>query len=568
MLQLRGYQLDFVASIQAAWRTYRAVLGVLPTGAGKTVCFSALIHDHTGAAAAVVHRKEIVNQISLSLARLGVRHRVIAPAPVVTRIRRRQLRLFGQSYVDPHAQVGVVSVQTLTSAASGRDRPLQRWLDQITLAVFDEGHHYVTQGLWARAVERMTAARLLFVTATPERADGRGLGADVDGFAEHLVTGPDTQWLIRRGYLSPFRYVAPQTDLDVSNVPVTATGDLNTRVLRARVVESHLVGDVVRHYHQYARARRAIVFATDVQTAEEIAEAFQGAGVASAALSGKTDHAERDAKLDELEGGQLQVLVNVDLFDEGFDVPAVEAVILARPTESLAKFLQMVGRALRPVYAEGCPLLTAEDRREAIGRGNKPTAIIIDPVRNWERHGMPNWPRTWSLYGRDKGSRGANQELIPQRVCVLCTQPYERFYTVCPHCGAAAPVPSGRTTPEQVDGDLTELDVDGMAALFAALDRAELSDTDYGIDQMRRGIPEIGRRADLRRHQEAKHRRQVLRELVAWWMGAQPPERPMAERYRRFYHRFGIDIGTAFTLKARDTDALLARIQQQFTEDL
>lgn len=569
MIKRRFYQDRFVTNIKAAWENFRSVLGVLPTGAGKTVCFSSIMHQHNGAAAAVVHRKEIVGQISMALAALGLKHRIIAPPSVVTRIRRKHLKKFGKSFVDPHAQAGVISVQTLTSRSSEKNRELQRWMQQITLAVFDEGHHYVRQGLWARAVEVMSQARLLFVTATPERADGKGLGVAPagDGFCEVMVEGPAPQWLIDQGYLCSFKYKAPDSDLDVSGVAVTASGDLNTKALRARVVESHLVGDVVKHYRQFCDGKRAIVFATDVATAEEMAAAYNAAGIPAAALSGETDQGERDQKLDDFDDGKLLVLVNVDLFDEGFDVPGVDAVILARPTESLGKYLQMVGRALRVIYAAGFNLDTAEGRRAAIAASDKPFALIIDTVRNWERHGLPNWPRQWGLESKEKGVRNTTSDTIPQRVCDGCTQPYERFYVACPYCGTV-PEPAGRGAPEQVDGDLMDLDVDGLARLFAAMEYADLDDDAYRLDQVARNIPPIGRGTDFKRRQEAKYRREVLRELVAWWVGMQPAARDLREKHRRFFHRFGIDIGTAFTLSAKDTDALIDTIKRRFAEDM
>lgn len=567
MIRLRDYQETFVASLYSAWTRARSVLGVLPTGGGKTICFAAVMHDHVGAAAAVVHRKEIVGQISQALARLEVRHRIIAPSQVVTRIRRKHLKELGRSYVDPHALAGVISVQTLTSSASETNRELQKWLQQISLCVFDEGHHYVAQGLWAKAVHAMGDAKLLFVTATPERADGKGLGEQADGFAKEMIEGPSTKWLIEQGYLCRFRYKAPASDLDVSGIPVTASGDLNTKAMRKRIVESHLVGDVVDQYRQFASSKRAIVFANDVATAEDMADAFNTAGIPAAALSGATEQGERDHKLDQFEDGSLLVLVNVDLFDEGFDVPAVEVVILSRVTESLAKYLQMIGRALRVVYDPGFDLATAQGRLDAIAAGPKPCAIVIDPVRNWERHGMPNWPRMWSLSGREKGSRGSAEDLIPQRICVGCTQPYERFHVCCPHCGVPAPEPGGRSAPEQVDGDLTELDVEAMAALFERMKRADMGPEEYALDQARRGIPSIGRPKDMKRHNAARHRREVLRNLVAWWVGVQEG-RDLGEIHRRFFYRFGVDIGTAFTLNVKDTDALTERIKQRFREDI
>lgn len=565
MLTLRDYQLALVDRVYRAWEEYRAVLAVLPTGGGKTVCFAKIAHDHVGACAAIVHRKEIVGQISQALARLEVRHRVIAPPAVVRRIRRRHLKELGKSFVDDHAPAGVVSVQTLTSKSAESNRDLQSWVRQVTLAIYDEGHHYVKRGQWGRAVECMSGAKILQVTATPERADGLGLGADSDGFAEVMVEGPPLQWLIDNGYSCRFQYKAPRSDINVADIPLTASGDLNTKELRKRVVESHLVGDVVAQYHQFVPGKRAIVFATDVQSAEEIAAEFRRVGVASAALSGETEQGERDDTLDRFEAGSLRVLVNVDLFDEGFDVPAADAVILARPTASLGKYLQMVGRVLRVVYAKGFDLSTAEGRLAAIAASEKPFATVIDPVRNWERHGMPNWPRQWSLDGRAKSTR-TTSDTAPQKVCDECTQPYRAYLTSCPNCGHVNER-AGRSLPEQVEGDLFDLDVDGMAALFERMRRADMSDEEFARGQIARHVPPIGRGAELKRHREAKYRRQVLRELVAWWVGCQAG-RELREIHKRFYFRFGVDIGTAFTLNAADTDALIVKIQQRFSEDM
>lgn len=564
--KLRPYQQDLVDRVRAAWETVRAVLVVLATGGGKTVIFSTIMHDHVGASAAVVHRKEIVGQISMSLAILGVKHRIVAPPAVVRRIRRRQLKKLGRSFIDPGAQCGVVSVQTLASRSSDNNAELQRWANQVTLAVYDEGHHYVDSGSWAKAVDLFARAKLLFVTATPERADGKGLGADADGYADAMIEGPTTGQLIKQGYLSPYRYFSPDTDLDVEGLAVTASGDFNAKAFRARVVESHLVGDVVSQYREFAGGKKAIVFSTDVITSEEQAAAFRAAGYRAAALSGETDQGERDRVLDAFEGGEYDVLVNVDLFDEGFDVPAVECVITARPTESLAKFLQMIGRGLRPVYATGYDLSTREGRAAAIAAGPKPFAIVIDPVRNWERHGMPDWPRRWTLDSREKGRAGARSDVIPQKVCTGCTQPYEAFRLACPYCGAI-PVPPDRSAPEHVEGNLLELDVDALAALFEEMQAADMPDEDFQRQQIARNVPAIGRGAGLKRHRAAKYRRQVLRELVGWWVGAQPG-RETGEVHKRFFYRFGVDIGTAFTLPQKDTEALIETIQQRFTEDM
>lgn len=545
---LRNYQQLVYNKIMQAWAEHNAALAVVPTGGGKTVIFSKIIHDHVGAAAAVVHRKEIVSQISLSLAGFGVKHRVVAPSKTVRLINRKHLKKFGKSFIDPNGAVGVMSVQTLTSKSSDNNAALQRWLKQVTLCVYDEGHHYVEQGIWSKAVHCVPNAKLLFVSATPERADGTGLGAGLGGFADVMVEGPTTKWLIEQGFLSKFKYKAPATDLDVSGLAVGKNGDFNAKAFRARVVESHIVGDVVRHYKQHGENKKAIVFATDVETAMEMAEAFRKAGYTAAALSGETEQGVRDKALEDFEAGASQILVNVDLFDEGFDVPAVECVILARPTQSLGKFLQMVGRALR--IMEG-----------------KEYAVIIDPVRNWERHGMPDWPRNWTLEGKEKGA-GKSSDTIPQRVCDACTIPYEAFYKACPYCGSV-PEPMGRSAPEQVDGDLVELDTDAMSALFARIAAADMSDADFELDMAARNVPPVGRPKQLKGHRAAKYRRDVLKNMVGWWVGSQQEAgRDMSEIHRRFYFRFKVDIGTAFTLNEKDTDKLIEVIRAKFDKDL
>ena len=548
---LRDYQAELEAKIYTAWQSYTTVLAVCPTGGGKTVIFSKIAADHVGAAALVVHRREIVSQISVSLARMGVKHRIVGSAKSVKTIRRRHIKALGKSFVDQQALVGVASVQTLTSKSSQNDPGIQRWAEQVTLAVYDEGHHYVATGTWAKGVEMfVNVKRRLMVTATPDRADGQGMGDHANGgsgYCETMVEGPTTQWLIDSGFLTPFVYKCPETDLDVRGLAVTASGDFNAKALRARVVDSHIVGDVVQHYHVHASGLQTIVFASDVETAQEMAAEFRRRGYTAVALSGQTEQGERDHELERFENNQTQVLVNVDLFDEGFDVPAVECVLMARPTESLGKFLQMVGRALR--ILEG-----------------KARAVIIDAVRNWERHGLPTWPRQWSLAGRPKGER-VDADVIPLVSCRECTQPYEAFYKACPYCGHVHQPPE-RSEPAHVDGDLIELDMEAMAALFKKIERADMSDDEYRRGQIARNVPPIGRGPDLKRHQAAKYRRGVLKELVGWWVGMQPDDRTMSEKHRRFFHRFGIDIATAFTLDVKETDKLIENISRKFAADM
>ena len=436
--------------------------------------------------------------------------------------------------------------------------------------MFDEGHHYVSTGSWAKAVDMMERAKLLLVTATPKRADGKGLGTEKlggSGYVEEMVEGPTTKWLMDQGYLSRYKYFAPDSDLDVADIALTAKGDFNAKALRERVVDSTLIGDIVQHYKAFANDKKFIVFNTDVLSAEESAAEFNNHDVVCVALSGATEGGVRDTELDKFENDENTGLTNVDLFDEGFDVPAVEVCIHGRPTASLAKYLQMCGRSFRVVYAEGYDLTTQEGRLAAIANGPKPHAIIIDPVRNWETHGMPDFPRVWSLADEDRTSNKTNDDTIPQKVCKSCTQPYEAYLPCCPYCGLAPEVPE-RKKPKHVDGDLLELDVEGMAALFAEREKANMSAAEFEVDMVKRNVPSIGRGRQLRAHMGAVYRRKVLHNLLGWWIGLQPADRDLGEKYRRFYLRYGIDMSTAFTLNQNDTDALIERVARSFHHDI
>lgn len=564
MLPLRNYQKVFSSEIMEALQSYSSVLAVLSTGGGKTLCFSRIVMQHDGPSAVVVHRKEIIGQISLSLARCGVKHRIVAPPPVVKWVIRKHLSEVGVSFVDHFARCGVASAQTLTGKALSKG-PVDKWRRTVTLSVFDEGHHYIQTGLWAKAVNAFPASKKLFFTATPARTDGRGLGVHAEGFSEVMVTGPDTKWLISEGYLSPYRYFAPASDLNTDGLATTASGDFSARVVRERVVDSNLVGDIVSHYFKFSRGLQCVVFASDVSTARELADRFEKQGVAAVALDGTTEDSVRDQAMTGFVRKEIRVLVNVDLFDEGLDIPGVEAVILGRPTMSLVKYLQMIGRCLRPVYAPSACLDTADARRLAISKGGKPFAIIIDPVRNWVRHGRPDLHRAWSLDSTAK-IRGESGDSMTS--CMSCTQPYERYYKACPYCGhVRAKEPSAGRAIEQVDGDLLELNAEETRELLDWMKAANVTEEQYVRGQIARGVPPVGRGKDLKRYRETLYRRKVLENLIAWWVGVQPSERTMPEKYRRFKLRFGVDMVTAFTLKLRDTDALISSIIREFEED-
>ena len=541
MLNLRDYQADLRNEIMTAWERHRNVMAVLPTGGGKTVIFSSIMHDHVGRSCAIAHRQELVSQMSLSLARMEVRHQIIGPRNVVRFCMDLHRREVGESFYHPQAQHLVAGVDTIIA----RRENLARDLEQVTLWIMDEGHHLLQSNKWGRAVELMPNAKGLGVTATPCRADNKGLGRHADGVIDAMVEGPTMRWLIEQGYLTDYRIFAPPSDLDIASVTVSqATGDYNPQSLRKAVARSHLVGDVVEHYQRLANGRLGVTFATDVETAAEIAKQFNAAGTPAEIVSAKTPNVARQEIITRFRRRELLQLVNVDLFGEGFDLPAIEVVSMARPTQSYSLYTQQFGRALRPL--EG-----------------KQYALIIDHAGNVVRHGLPDKERIWTLDGRTRSPRMRNpDDEIPLRYCVECTQPYLRSNPACPYCGHV-PVPADRSTPEQVDGDLCEMSPELLARLRGQIDQGFEHPSAVAARMRRAGAPEIAARGaekQIRLRQEAIR---ALRESMRWWGGLQR-QRGISrqEAYRRFYFRYGVDVLTAQLKSGPDALELAERINE------
>jgi superfamily II DNA or RNA helicase len=531
---LRPYQAEAEQGVYQIWQQHRNALAVLPTGAGKTVLFSKILHDFAGHSVAIAHRQELVAQISLALGRNGVRHRIIAPDSVRANIEALQMMELGRRWVDQHARTMVAGVDTLLRRAPPE-------LQRVGLWVMDEAHHVLTENKWGKAVALMPNAYGLGVTATPGRADGKGLGRHADGVFDAMHVGPSMRDLINWKFLTEYRIFAPPTDLDLSAVATGAGGDYVQEQLRAAVHKSHVTGDVVKHYQRIAPGKLGVTFAVDIESATEICAAFRLAGVPAEVVTSKTPDALRVSILRRFKAREVLQLVNVDLFGEGFDLPAIEVVSMARPTQSYALFAQQFGRVLR--LLEG-----------------KRHGLIVDHVGNCFRHGLPDAPREWSLDRRERRSSGAS-DAIPLRSCPGCTGVYERWLTQCPHC-AYKPEPAGRSSPEQVEGDLHELDPAVLAAL-----RGEVARID-GAPRIPQHLPPHAQRAVHNTHLERQQAQGRLREAIALWAGHQRHlGRSDAESYRRFFHTWGVDVLSAQALNAREAEALHERIAARLTAD-
>lgn len=414
---LRPYQSQWIDSLRNAFRQrFHSPLGVLPTGGGKTVCFSYLTHALIGngkRVAILVHREELIEQVSETLTRFGVDHGRISS---------------GQPY-DIRQRAHVASVFTLA-----------RRLDRVAVpdyVICDEAHHCIAGSSWGKVIAHWRtvnpALRLIGVTATPERLSGEGLGEMFDT----MTLGPTTRELIELGALSRYRLFAPAEAVDLSGLKKTA-GDFARGESAARMDKPKITGDAVAHYRKFCDGAPAVAFCVSIEHAEHVAAEFRAQGYRALSIDGRMDRASRGQIIGDFRRGAINVMTSCDLISEGFDVPGIVAAILLRPTASLALNLQQVGRALRP---------------------GKPEAIILDHVGNSQTHGMPDDPREWSLLGRE-GARKSKAGEAACRQCGTCYAVSPAAASVCRDCGRPFPVVARKI--EHVEGELSEVDVERM----------------------------------------------------------------------------------------------------------
>lgn len=586
-MKLRPYQEQLESEIWQAWARpgVRVVLAVLPTGGGKTVIFCTVVRKFNGPAVVLAHRRELIAQMSLALAREGVRHRIIGPPALIKLCVRSHMEDLGRSWFDPNARVAVASVQSVSPKTID-----PAWAAQVGLWVGDEGHHYLKANEFGRALAHFPNARGLLVTATPGRADGQGLGSHADGLADAMVLGPSGRDLIEARFLSRYKLFAPPSTLHREDIPVTASGDFSPAKLREETGRSSVIGDVVAHYTKHAPGKLSLTFADSIENATVIAGKFRDAGVRAEVLTGKSPDEVRTSILRQFKQRQVLQLVSVALVDEGFDCPSVEAVFDAAATESFGRFAQRFGRGLRIM-------------------DGKSHMMYFDHVGNLVRHGNPTAPREWTLDRRAKRA-ASEDDAEPIRICAIgnkhdgsppvqglagtpgewvgwtrkmsdgiramtsvpddgepvwlyrgsgeaCAQRYERFLKVCPYCGHQ-PEPQSRSSPEFVEGDLTELDDEALARL-----RGEVLDLDAAPPdlQLLGAAAQGGARKNHERRTDAQ---QQLRDVMALWAGWQRHlGRDDSYAYRLFNHTYGVDVLTAQSkaLTANEALTLAVRIR-------
>ena len=466
---------------------------------------------------------------------IGVQHNIIAPKDVIRFCSERHVKKAGRSWYNPNATVAVCSVQTLLSRAD----KLKQFVSRVQLWDIDEAHHCLPGNQWGKATELFRHARGLGVTATPIRCDRKGL----DGIFNHLVIGPTVRELINQGHLSEYRIFCPPASFRDDNLRISkSTGEYVHSDVVEEARRSRIVGDVVAHYLRIAPGARGLTFTVDVESATQMADAYNAAGVPAAMVSAKTPDRIRTTLLERLASGDIKQIVNVDLFGEGMDCPSLEVVSMARPTQSYGLYIQQFGRALRT-------------------HPGKTHGIVIDHVGNVARHGLPDKPRVWSLSAPEgRRARKPDPDDMPISVCEACFQPYERFRARCPYCDHK-PVPAGRSGPEMVDGDLIELDPATLDRLRGEISRLR------GEPQIPYGADEGTRRAIVKRWNERIEAHRTLEECIAAWAGVRKygHGEDDHEIMRRFYHGFGVDMATALTLGRNEALAVAGQIREKLT---
>lgn len=390
--QLRGYQQRLVDGVRTCWANGQArVLGVLPTGGGKTeTAIDLILSDATPTSRVlvIVERKTLAVQWVDRLRRHGMTHVGI---------------LQGENSMRLSAPVLVATAQSLRT----RGAP-----DDVALVVVDESH------IWHQThddvLERMAAARLLGLTATPLR---EGLGLRFDA----VVVGATIQQLQAEGQLVRARYFSPKAgaiEAALAGVSMQA-GDFALGELSRAMRGKAIVGDVVSSWRRLAEDRQTIAFCVDKQHAREVADEFTAAGVTAAVVLDDTDDDERRRLIADFEARQLRVLVSVGVLSIGFDSPVASCAIMARPTMSLSLFVQQGGRVLRP-YA------------------GKDDALVLDHAGNVLRHGrLEDFEPPTDLSKIDRHTDKRSRRDAPTGwVCRKCEATNILADDFCVECGA------------------------------------------------------------------------------------------------------------------------------------
>ena len=381
VFRLRSYQQETIDNVLNSMRQgHKRIIVQQPPRTGKTVIMADIARRTTDKGNWVmflIHRKEVLDQA---------------------------IATFKENNVDMSlATMGMV--QTLT-------RRVKR-IPEPSLIFVDEAHHAIAKS-YQRILKAFPNAYVLLFTATPVRT-----GHDqLDQVADDIIVGKSIKWLTQHHFLAPFHYYG-LGDIDRSKLR-KAHGDYSSDSMN-EAISHQIYGHIVDQYQRLAKGKQAVVYCHSIESAKKVTEQFTQAGITAAEIDGDTDSKVRDRLVQKFRDQQLTILANVNLFTEGVDLPNVDCVIMARPTSSLALYLQFSMRCLNP-------------------RKGK-TAIIIDHVDNFLNFGLPNNDRNWSeaIITKDKRKAKSNTDNGP--AIAQCNYCFGTFYRdqitdgCCPLCG-------------------------------------------------------------------------------------------------------------------------------------
>ena len=424
--QLYEDQAEFVVRLrQSLGNGTKAVLGVASPAFGKTVVAAhitekASIKNPDTKVWFLVHRKNLLRQTSQSFWSAKIAHGLITSG-------KRPSRL--------PIQVGTIG--TVFSRMESLQPPSILFVDEAHLA---KGNMFETVIQWAKE----SGTIIIGLTGTPQRLDGKSLGDVFDD----LIEAKSTKWLIEQGRLSEYLAFTTPGLPDLSDVKKSG-GDFNTKDLATAMDKPTILGDAVEHWRKYADGMRTVCYCVNVAHSKHTAAAFNEAGIPAAHVDASTTEKELKEICEGLADRRILVLCNCELVIEGFDLSAqvgrdvtLECCILLRPTKSLARYLQMVFRALR----------------------RKPTkAVILDHAGCILEHGLPCEKRDWSLEGQKKGKRKKKDDDEPDVNVQQCTSCYAVFVPgpdSCPMCGAH--IEKKVRKIEQAEGELQAVDIDAV----------------------------------------------------------------------------------------------------------
>jgi len=430
---LRGYQREMLGRINEAWKSCRSVMVQMPTGTGKTVLMSEVIRSERLKVKGekcrilvVAHRRELIEQIQDQIKRTEEQNNkdrglalALSQSEATERTEEQNLEIIRteghknrDTIIEERDDIVVTSIQKLARAKEGD--PL--FAINFSLIIVDEAHHAVAK-TYRRLWEMWPEAKFLGLTATPCRLSGEGFGELFDV----LLQSEDIQWFIDKGWLSDFEYVSARPDSlmmhQIGGLKKRgADGDYQTKEMATVMDVPESIAHLYDSYEAFAKGKKGIVYAINQEHARHIAAYYASKGVNCAVIDSSTPTSERDAIVEAYKTslwgqaprqsatwglapgvsrkGQVDVIVNVDIFSEGFDCPEVEFIQLARPTLSLNKYLQQVGRGMRVSEGKEC-------------------VLILDNVGLYQMFGLPTDARDWHLMfeGRLAGKGQTGEEM-------------------------------------------------------------------------------------------------------------------------------------------------------------